>query len=197
VKNIIITAVLALSMVIMGSGNEAFAQAKKVPAIPQKPQPAMGKVVYSISNGVLADRPVADPNNDHDQTPKALRLSIPITLTQGQLYKFRLEYSIPDPEHCCSSIRLHAILARNAAQRSESELAVSPWLGCFRAGPEPIFGNLPDNWNTNFDIRIPVRLGNRPTAERCNLLLQPEGRTGGCNSGYLKSWGGTVKLIEF
>ena len=79
-------------------------------------------------------------------------------------------------EEQCSDIRFHIIV-------DEVELGVTDWLGYTGREEE-----LP------LETEI-ISIENLKSGDH-TLTLQPEGRDGGCNKGYIQQWEGTLKLYD-
>lgn len=97
--------------------------------------------------------------------------SVPIRVQQNS---FQVTYHVPGH---CSSVRIHIWVDSGSATTSD-------WLGW--PGAAGMFAGLPLS-------RGPFTFGPLSGSDH-TLHLQGEGQRGGCNSGGLSAWGGTLTL---
>jgi len=106
----------------------------------------------------------------HDATSQFCELAYSVPVGTADLLE--VQYTVPS-EHC-SSVRVHCFL-------DGARVYTSPFLGWVDG---PVLGGL----TTGF-----INLG--PVAPGGHLVeIRAEGQVGGCNNGWLGSWGGELRL---
>ena len=113
------------------------------------------------------------------QRSSQIREQIPVSV--GSTGKVIFQYNVPVPgippggKHC-SDVRMHFLW-------DGQEVAVSDWLGYPERSPA-----LP--------LKSSLYLLTAQHSGQHILTLQPEGRSGGCNSGNLYAWDGTLLIYS-
>jgi hypothetical protein len=118
---------------------------------------------------------------DNGQKQQVLRVNLPLGEVRGGDVAFQYFVDVKDDMNQqtafhCGDIRLHVYL-------DAKKVFVSGWLGY-----------------DDRDVRIPLKTSKiiiqDIPAGLHNVSLIPEGRTGGCNSGFIQSWGGTAVIFQ-